>query len=150
MAIEPIRVTVNVSLPQQAAFARFTEAMTGWWPQGYTWSGDVLEEIGIEPWLDGMCYETGPYGFRCDWGRVVAWEPPSRLAFTWQISPTREPVPDPRRASEVELRFTPDDSGTQVYLEHKDFERHGDAATGYRDALASPQGWPYILERFAS
>ena len=148
MAIEPIRLTISVPLSPDRAFARFTERMTEWWPREYSWSGEALDEIAIEPWLDGMCYETGPYGFRCDWGRVVAWEPPALVAFTWQISPNRGPLPDPRKASEVEVRFTAAGDGTELAFEHRHFERHGDAAIGYREALAGAQGWPYILRRY--
>jgi uncharacterized protein YndB with AHSA1/START domain len=144
--MEPIQHTVEVPLPPERAFARFVEQLGEWWPAEYTWSQDVLEAIGIEPRAGGMCFERGPHGFRCDWGRVVAFEPPERLVFTWQIGPSREPVPDDRRASEVELRF---DGATRVQLEHRGFERHGDAAEAYRAALASDQGWPYILVRYA-
>jgi uncharacterized protein YndB with AHSA1/START domain len=146
-----IRQTLSVSLPPAAAFSLFTEQLGSWWPREYTWSQDVLEAIGLEPRLNGICYERGPYGFRCDWGRVLAWEPPGRLQLAWQISPRREPVPDPARASVVEVRFEARaEGGTQVTLEHREFERHGAGATEYRTAMASRQGWPYILEAFAA
>jgi uncharacterized protein YndB with AHSA1/START domain len=145
--MEAIQHTVEVPLPRDRAFARFVEHLGEWWPAEYTWSQDVLEAIGIEPREGGMCFERGPHGFRCDWGRVIAFEPPERLVFTWQIGPNRDPVPDDRRASEVEVRF---DGATQVQLEHRRFERHGEAAEAYRAALASEQGWPYILGRYAN
>jgi uncharacterized protein YndB with AHSA1/START domain len=149
MAVEPVRNALVIPLPLERAFMLFTDDLGTWWPKEYTWSGEVLEEIGIEGWLDGMCYETGPYGFRCDWGRVLAWEPPNRLVFTWQISPNREPVPDPRKASEVELRFaSQDDNVTRVDFEHRNFERHGPGAQSYRDALNAEDGWPLILDGY--
>jgi hypothetical protein len=37
-----------------------------------------------------------------------------------------------------------------VTLTHRDFERHGEGAQAYRDSMAAPQGWPYIMERFAA
>ena len=95
---------------------------------------------------DLACFELGPHGFRCDWGRVTVWEPPHRLVFRWQIGAQREPVPDPQRASEVEVRF----ADGEVRLEHRGFERHGPDAENYRAALASEQGWPYILGRYAA
>jgi uncharacterized protein YndB with AHSA1/START domain len=145
-----IRHAVTVELPREAAFARFVDDFRDWWPAEYTWSQDVLEQIGIEPREGGMCFERGRHGFRCDWGRVLAFEPPRRLGFRWQISPRREPVPDERRASEVELRFEAEGNCvTRVELEHRGFERHGEG-DAYRDALASEQGWPYILGRYAS
>jgi uncharacterized protein YndB with AHSA1/START domain len=142
------RHTCTVSLSPERAFSRFTERLGSWWPPEYTWSQHVLETIGIEPRQGGLCFERGPDGFRCDWGRVLAWEPPRRLLLAWQIDPSRAPQPDPAKASEVDVRFEPDARGTRVELEHRAFARHGDAGAAYREALASPQGWPYILDRF--
>lgn len=147
---QSVRCAVAVPLAPDRAFALFTDGLGTWWPSEYTWSGDVLDTIGIEAGEGGMCFELGPHGFRCDWGRVLAWEPAERLVITWQISPRREPVPDPAKASEIEVRFAAGDGGgTRVELEHRAFERHGEETAGYRDALASPQGWPYILDRYA-
>ncbi len=149
--VPPIRESVAISLPIERAFDRFLRGLHEWWPPEYTWSGDVLEEIRIEPREGGMCLERGPDGFRCDWGRVLELEPPGWLAFTWQIGPAREPVPDPRRASVVTVRFAKTEgTDTRVELEHARFERHGSGAAGYREALASDAGWPYILGRYAA
>ena len=146
----PIEHRTIVPIAPSAAFTRFTADIQSWWPPEYTWSQDALASFGIEPHTGGFCYEIGPHGFRCDWGRVLEWDPPHRLTFTWQISPRREPVPDPSRASRVDLRF--EDAGhgrTTVILTHSDFARHGEGASDYRDAMASPQGWPFIMQRFS-
>lgn len=129
------------------AFERFTERLGDWWPPEFSWSGEVLEEMGMEPWEQGMLFEVGPHGFRCDWGRITTWSPPKRLVFTWQIGPNREPVPDPAMASEVEVRFDDADGGTHVSVEHRAFERHGERAETYRDGLSG--AWAQILDRFA-
>jgi len=145
-----IRRSVTVDAPPARAFAVFSEQLEEWWPPEYSWSQDVLEAIGIEPHEGGLCFERGPHGFRCDWGRVIAWEPPERLAFLWQIGPDRVPVPDPAKASEVEVRFAAEGpSTTRVEVEHRAFARHGDGGAGYREGLDSPQGWPYMLDRYA-
>jgi uncharacterized protein YndB with AHSA1/START domain len=146
---EPVRDAVTVPAAPDRAFAAFAD-LNDWWPPEYTWSADTLRTIAIDPHEGGACFELGPYGFRCDWGRVLAWEPPGRLVFTWQIGPGREPVPDPEMASEVEVRVTPEGDGSRVELEHRGFERHGDGADGYAAALGSEQGWPYILGRYAA
>lgn len=141
---------VTVALPREAAFRLFTEDLGSWWPTAYTWSRDALEEIGIESGEDGLCSEHGPHGFRVDWGRVLAWEPPGKLVLAWQISPQRVPQPDPDHASTLEVRFEALDTGdTRVVLEHRDFERHGEGADEYCKAMASDKGWPYILGRYA-
>ena len=141
---------ITTPFPPERAFALFTEEMTAWWPVEYTWAQNTLEEIAIEPHEGGHCYELGPHRFRCDWGRVVTCEPPARIAFTWQISAQRVPQPDPAKASLVEVRFTAEGAGTRVELAHRHFSRHGEGAGGYESAMSSPQGWPYLLERFAS
>jgi uncharacterized protein YndB with AHSA1/START domain len=149
-ADEPIRAAVTVPLPADQAFPAFAD-LARWWPQEYTWAADTLEDIGLEPREGGFCYERGPHGFTCHWGRVLAWEPPTHLVFTWQIAPDRVPQPNPAKASEVEVTFHPaDPSGTRVELEHRALARHGDAADAYRQAMASPQGWPLILDRYAA
>jgi hypothetical protein len=147
--IEPVRISVDVGLPAARAFDRFARELQAWWPREYTWSQDVLNEIGLEPRAGGLCFEIGPHGFRCDWGRILEWKPPDRLQIAWQIGPRREPVPNPARASSVTVSFAlvrPQHS--TVALIHEGFERHGAGAADYRAAMASPQGWPLILRRF--
>jgi Domain of unknown function (DUF4394) len=61
---------VTVNLAPEQAFDLFARRLGAWWPPEYSWSQDVLDEIGIEPHEGGMCFERGPHGFRCDWGRV--------------------------------------------------------------------------------
>jgi uncharacterized protein YndB with AHSA1/START domain len=149
---EPIHAEVTVPLRADDAFARFTRHLDRWWPRDYTWSKDVLEEIGMERREGGLCFERGPHGFRCDWGRILEWKPPGHLVFTWQIGPHREPVPDPERASIVHVTFAESAEGdsTHVVLQHTLFERHGEGAEAYREALASAHGWPFILECYAN
>jgi uncharacterized protein YndB with AHSA1/START domain len=142
--------TVIVAAPAERAFARFTEDMTAWWLPEYTWAQQALEAIAIEPVVGGRCFERGPHGFSCDWGRVLVCEPDARLDFTWQISPQRVPQPDPARSSEVSVRFTAADGATEVALTHGHFERHGEGWESYAQAMHSPHGWPLLLDRFAA
>ena len=150
-AEDAIRLTLMVPASAERAFAVFVEGFASWYPGKYTWSQDVLDVIGIEGREGGRCFERGPEGFWIDWGRVLVWDPPRRLVFSWQISPRREPVPNPEKASEVELRFHEEGPwSTRVGFEHRDFSRHGEGAEGYLEAMGSQQGWPYILERYAA
>ncbi|PZG20362.1 ATPase [Micromonospora craterilacus] len=144
-----LRSTLLVPASAAQAYDVFTGNLADWWVTEYTWSGPaLLAELGMEPRAGGMLYEVGPYGFRNDWGRVLTWDPPRRLVFTWQIGPDRAPVPDPARASEVEVLFTPDGPGTLVEVAHRHFDRHGTAAEGYRQALTA--GWHELLSRYAA
>lgn len=143
------RHEVLVPLLPPDAFHLFTEGLTSWWPAEYTWSQGSVVNISIEPRKGGRCTEQGPYGFQCDWGRVLEWEPPKRLVFTWQIGLNREPQPDPAQASTLEIEFEPASADTtQVSLVHRDISRHGQDADDYLLALSSEYGWPFILHRF--
>ena len=145
-----VRSLLTVPVPPRSAFDAFTGGLSGWWMKEYTWAGpDSLVDIGIEPRTGGMAYEIGPHGFRSDWGRVLAWEPPRRLWMTWQIGPDRVPVPAPARASELDVTFAPaGGDATEVVVEHRHFDRHGDDAEGYRRALTA--GWRELLSRYAA
>lgn len=60
-------------------------------------------------------------------------------------------MPDPDRASEVDVRFIGEAAGsTRVEIEHWRFERHGEGGAEYRQGLASDQGWPYMLGLYAA
>ncbi|SKB35929.1 Uncharacterized conserved protein YndB, AHSA1/START domain [Parapedobacter luteus] len=143
--------TIEVTIPIKTAFDLFVNKLTLWWPQEYTWSKDKLVELVIDPIPHGLCTEIGPNGFRCDWGTVMEVEQGKRFAFKWQISASRVPEPDANKASEVYILFEqPAPGATRIQLTHGKFENHGNNYTAYRDAMASEQGWPYILSAFAS
>jgi hypothetical protein len=145
--IAPLKASITVGLSVQAAFDRFTADFGAWWPAEFTWSQPaLLQGIGMDCRLGGLMSETGPHGFRIDWGRIVAWEPPSSLSFLWQISAERVPVPDPDQASTVSVAFTPADDSTSVEVTHRSWDRHGPAARDYRNQFQ--QAWPMALDRF--
>lgn len=149
MTPQPIEKSVTVPVDQDIAFQSFVNNIGDWWPTAYTWSQEKLSYFAIDPKIDGLCSEWGPYGFRCDWGRVAHIEEPSYIAFKWQISARREPVPDPEKASLVEVWFKVyDNKQTKVVLHHHQFSNHGEEALSYRDALDSPQGWDFILDLY--
>jgi uncharacterized protein YndB with AHSA1/START domain len=147
---DTVQAATTVPISPQRAFAVFTEGLGTWWPSEFTWSQGALESIRMDPRQGGLCSEEGPHGFRMDWGRVLTWEPPHRVVFSWQISPDRVPEPDPEKASQVEVRFVEQDATSiRVELSHSGFARHGKGGDAYRAAMAE-QGWPYLLERYAA
>jgi uncharacterized protein YndB with AHSA1/START domain len=149
--MDPIEASVSVDAPPDRAFELFTEGMGEWWPREFSWSQDRLDEIGLEPREGGFAYERGPYGFTIHWGRVITCETPQRIVFTWQIAADRSPQPDPDKASEVEVVFTGSpEGGTDVTLEHRGWERHGEGAHEYRDGFERAGAWPHALERLAA
>ena len=143
-----INKQLKLHLPIDKAFWHFVENINEWWPREYTWSKDKLQQIYIEPEENGKCTEIGPYNFRCDWGRVIDFLPNQLIAFTWQISPKREPVPNPEMASLVTLHFLEDEDGTEIHFRHSHFENHGEEGENYMNMMNGEYGWDYILKRF--
>ena len=81
---------------------------------------------------------------------MLAYEPPNRVVFSWDISPNWQLETDLERASEVEVRFVAESSErTRVELEHRHLDRHGVDWAGLRDGIGNDQGWPLYLQRFA-
>ena len=90
-------------------------------------------------------YERGEDGSTCDWGRMLSWEPPTRLVLSWEI--TADWKHDPNLKTEVEVRFSAaEDGSTTVDLEHRGFEVLGDDGQVTRDGFAN--GWPSVLASF--
>jgi uncharacterized protein YndB with AHSA1/START domain len=145
MTIAPVRHTLTVPIPADQAFALFTEGFNSWWIGHHIGKADLAEAI-LEPRVGGRWYERGVDGSECDWGRVLAFQPPGRLVLTWQISSQWEFDPDLTRASEIEVRFTEEDGHTRIDFEHRHIERLGPGA----DELAKQvdRGWSEILDRY--
>lgn len=148
-ANESVTCEVIVPLAMDAAFELFTAQFGRWWPRDYSYSGEGLDDIALGGNPGDWCFERGPHGFRCDWGRIVERDAPSRVSFTWQIGPKSIPQPDPGKASLVTVAFTAlGDAQTRVSLEHSHFERHGEGAAAYRAEMESAYGWPFILQQY--
>ena len=145
-----VRASIVVEAPIHRAFAVFTEDFDRIKPREHNMLGVDIEETVFEPRAGGHVYDRGVDGSVCRWARVLAYEPPDRLLFSWDIGPTWQVEPNPARSSEVEVRFiaeTPE--RTRVELEHRHLDRHGENWESVRDGVASPGGWPLYLQRFA-
>jgi uncharacterized protein YndB with AHSA1/START domain len=141
-------VVVNAGLDR--AFAVFTEQMDAIKPREHNLLGVDIEQTVFEPRIGGRIYDRGIDGSECEWATVLAYEPPDRLVFSWNISPRWQVEPDPDKRSEVEVRFiSEDEQRTRVRLEHRHLDRHGDGWEGARDGVASPDGWDLYLNRYA-
>jgi len=148
--IAPVRQSVEVSAPLPVAFEVFTARLASWWPASHHIAAAPFVDAVIEPRTGGRWFERDEQGRECDWGQVLAFEPPHRLVLSWAITPDFRHEPDPAHASEVEIRFRAlDEHRTIVELEHRHFERHGAGGQQMRGGVASPGGWPGVLARFA-
>jgi uncharacterized protein YndB with AHSA1/START domain len=141
-------ITVRASVPQ--AFEIFTADFDSWWPRSHHIGSSPMKKAIIENHLGGRCYSEQIDGTECDWGQVLAWEPPHRLVIAWQIGGDWKYEPDLAKSSEVEIRFTAEPDGrTLVSLEHRHLDRTGTGAGAMRAALESPNGWGGMLQLFA-
>ena len=139
-----------VEVPIERAFRVFTEDFDRIKPRDHNLLPVEIEETVLEPHPGGNIYDRGVDGSECRWARVLAFEPPHRLLFSWDISPRWQLETDSNRTSEVEIRFTElGPSSTRVRLEHRHLERHGDGWEAERDSVSGDEGWPLYLSRYA-
>src|SRR6185295_1582825 len=110
-----------------------------------------LAEMVFELRAGGRIYDVGVDGSECQWARVLAFEPPGRVVISWDITTEWKLETDLARTSEVEVRFVAEGpERTRVELEHRHLDRHGDGwQERMRDAVASDDGWPAGLRRYA-
>ena len=145
-----VRSSIVVDAPVERAFHVFTEGLGTWFPSEYNLLPFEIAERVFEPRVGGRIYDRGADGSECSWGRVLAYEPPDRVVFSWDISPRWDIEPDPEKTSEVDVRFVPEAEGrTRVELEHRNLDRHGEGWEQTRASVAGEGGWPGCLQRFA-
>jgi uncharacterized protein YndB with AHSA1/START domain len=138
--MEPIELRFTVGCPREHAFEVWAVRTSLWWPHSHSRSGDPGLEVTIEPRPGGRIYERTPAGAEHDWGEVLAWEPPARLAYLWHIYGERED------ATEVDIRFAADGDATTVTIVHRGWERLG--ARGPELRRRNVQGWDGLLPHY--
>jgi len=143
----PIRKSIRVDVAPARAFEIFTSGMNRWWLKTHTINPtkSPIKNIVVEPRAGGRWFERGEDGSECNWGKVLAWEPPTRLLLAWQINGRWQF--DPALITEVDIRFTPDGNGARVELEHRKLEVLGDQAEAMAQAFTG--GWGVLLDSFA-
>lgn len=144
-----VRKEIFVAAAQERAFDVFTKQMTVWWPLATHHIGKVDAVAAVvEPFAGGRWFERGSDGSECDWGRVLAWDPPKRLLLGWEL--TADWTHDASQHTEVEVVFTPENGGTRVTLEHRLLERFGARMGEVRAQIDAPGGWSGMLAAFAA
>ena len=146
LEVAPIRQQVLVNVTPERAFKVFTTGMHTWWLKSHSIGKSPLAEIVVEPKAGGLWAEVGEDGSRCQWGRVLIWEPPSRLVLVWAINSNWQYDPDLH--TEVEVTFAPEGSATRVALEHRNLAAFGEHAADIAATFASPGGWPGLLAAY--
>jgi hypothetical protein len=78
--MEPIELRFTVDCSPKHAFGVWATRTSLWWPHSHSVSGDPGLTVTFEPRPGGRIFERTRGGVEHDWGEVLAWEPPRRLA----------------------------------------------------------------------
>ena len=145
-----VQISIVVHAPIDRAFRVFTEEFDRIKPREHNMLAVDIAESVLEPHVGGRIFDRGVDGSECHWARVLAFDPPDRVVFSWDISPRWQVESDPEKTSEVEVRFTAEAAErTRVDLVHRGLDRHGAGWESERDAVRGDGGWPLYLQRFA-
>jgi uncharacterized protein YndB with AHSA1/START domain len=145
-----VRHEVVVDLPLEEAFWKFAD-FDKIKPREHNMLAVPVAETVLEQRPGGDLYDRGVDGTICRWGRVLTFDPPHAIAFTWDIGPDWQVISDLRRASEVEITFAGvGDRRTRVTLVHRHLDRHGGGWESLRAGVDAPDGWPLYLDRYAA
>lgn len=144
-----VRTQIIVEAPIERAFRVFTEDFDQIKPREHNLLNAEIAETVFEPRVGGHIYDRGVDGSECRWARVLAYEPPNRIVFSWDINPQWQIETDPERTSEVDVRFVAEaPQRTRVELEHRNLDRHGEGWESEREGVTGAGGWPLYLRRF--
>jgi uncharacterized protein YndB with AHSA1/START domain len=146
-----VRRQIVVEAPIEKAFFVFTERFGDFKPPEHNLLASPIAETVFEARVGGHIYDRGQDGSECHWARVLVYEPPQRVVFSWDIGPTWQVETEPDHTSEVEVLFTAEGPGrTRVELEHRHLDRHGHGWESVSDGVGNDAGWPLYLDRYAA
>jgi len=146
-----VRRHVLVNAPIGEAFKVFTERFGDFKPREHNLLKAAIAETVFEPRVGGNIFDRGVDGSECRWARILVFDPPDRVVFSWDISPRWQIETNPDLTSEVEVRFFAETSErTRVELEHRNLHRHGVGWEFVRDGVDNEGGWPLYLQRYAA
>ena len=149
--VSTVRREVVVPVPIDEAFAGFTKRFGDFKPPEHNLLGVRIAETVFEAHVGGAIVDRGIDGSECRWARILAFDPPTLVIFSWDIGPTWQLETNPDNTSEVRVRFIAESADrTRVELEHCHLDRHGPGWQSVRDGVADDQGWPLYLERYVS
>jgi uncharacterized protein YndB with AHSA1/START domain len=80
-----VRSSIVIEAPADRAFSVFTEDIGSWWNPDHHILGSELAEMVFEPRVGGHVFDRGVDGSECRWARVLAYEPPVRVVFSWDV-----------------------------------------------------------------
>jgi uncharacterized protein YndB with AHSA1/START domain len=146
-----VHLELVVAAPLERAFTVFTERFGDIKPPEHNLLTAPIAETVLEPRVGGHIVDRAVDGSECRWARILAYDPPNRIVFSWDISPRWQLEADPDLTSEVEVRFVADGpERTLVELEHRNLDRHGTGWESVSEGVEGDQGWPLYLARYAA
>ena len=144
-----VHKSLVVNAPLAVAFRVFTEQFGDFKPREHNLLASPIVATVFETEAGGHIYDRAEDGTECHWARNLAYEPPDRVVFSWDIGPTWQIETNPDLTSEVEVRFIAEgDDRTRVELEHRNLDRHGPGWEGVRAGV--DEGWPIYLDRYTA
>jgi uncharacterized protein YndB with AHSA1/START domain len=138
--MRPLELEFTVDCSPEHAFEVWARRTSLWWPSGHSVSADPELTVTFEPRAGGRIFERTAAGEEHDWGEVVAWEPPRRLAYLWHLRFDRAD------ATDVDITFTPEGAITRVRIVHSGWERLGAAGPQRRER--NERGWSGLLPHY--
>jgi uncharacterized protein YndB with AHSA1/START domain len=138
--MEPLELEFSVGCSAERAFELWASETSLWWPRSHSVSGAAGLMVIFEPRPGGRIYERTPDGVEHDWGEVLVWEPPHRLAYLWHLRFDR------RDATEVEINFSDEDGATTVSIVHRGWERLGALGPDRRER--NRRGWAGVIGHY--
>ena len=144
-----VRREIVVDASPEVAFDAFTRRFGDFKPPEHNLMASPIARTEFEPRVGGHIVDVADDGSECRWARILVYEPPTRVVFSWDISPQWSIETDPASTSEVEVRFVSEgDHQTRLEVEHRNLDRHGPGWESLADGIANDQGWPLYLERY--
>ena len=143
-----IKKQIVVKVPQDFAFNLYADNMGIWWPKEHHIGEAALADVILEKKTGGRWYEKDEDGKECDWGKMLAYDPHSRLLLQWQLNPDFKY--DPALYTEVEVLFEslgPEE--TKVTLEHRKMENFGEHAEKMQRMFDQDNAWLQVLRGYA-
>jgi len=130
-----VYVALRVKASPERAFQAFVEEIGAWWRPNtlFQTTPRAPGVLAFEPGQGGRLTETLANGKVFEIGRILDWEPPRRLVFSW-----RQANFPPDLRTEVEVCFQSVGEETRVSVEHRGFHQvPADSAArhGFSDQL---------------
>jgi len=146
-----VSASIEVNAAAQRAFEVFTRDFGAFKPAEHNLLAVPIVETVVETHVGGHIIDRGADGSECPWATVLAYDPPGRFVFSWNISPYWQIEAATDKRSEVEITFTElGRNRTRVEINHRHLDRHGDGWDGVREGVSTDDGWPLYLERYAT